>query len=134
MITLANIRDWIKTFGIGEHFYIGKLDNKMEKSIGVYPRESSGPPDIAIGGLDATKTAKRSISLLVHWNKNADETEQQALYLYRTLLCQNDVTINGSRVYYIYLAVPEPVFVGSDDNGVYEYVIWFDMYYERKDG
>ena len=25
---LADIKDWIKTLGVGDHFYIGKLENK----------------------------------------------------------------------------------------------------------
>ncbi|MGN1156459.1 MAG: minor capsid protein [Agathobacter sp.] len=131
MITLANIRDWIKTFGVGEHFYIGKLDNKQDKSIGVYQRESYGPAEIALGGLECTKTEKKQISILVHWNKNAKETEEKAMYLYRTFLCQNNVTINNIHVDYIYLGVPEPVSVGTDDKGVYEYVIWLDLYYQK---
>lgn len=132
MITLAGIRDWIKSFQIAENYYIGKLDNKQDKSIGIYQRETSGPPEIAIGGIDATKTQKRSVSLLIHWNKNANETEQKARYLYNTLLCQNNLTINGVHVDYIYLLVPEPIEVGTDDKGVYEYVIQFDLYYQKE--
>lgn len=132
MITLAGIRDWIKGFAIAENYYIGKLDNKQDKSIGIYQREPSGPPEIAIGGVDATKTQKRSISLLIHWNKNANEAEQKARYLYNTLLCQNNLTINGVHVDYIYLLVPEPIEVGTDDKGVYEYVIQFDLYYQKE--
>ena len=30
------------------------------------------------------------------------------------------------------MQVPEPVDVGTDDKGIYERVIWFDIYYERK--
>ena len=130
-MTLSDIRDWIQSLGVGEHFYIGKLDNKQEKSIGVYQREPYGPAQIAIGGLDVSKTAMKSVSLLIHWNKNARETERRAQFLYNKLLCKRDVTINGTRVNYIYLAVPEPVDVGTDDKGVYERVIWMDLYYER---
>ena len=132
MITLAGIREWIKSFQIAEHHYIGMLDNKQDKSIGVYQRDVSGPPEIAIGGLDATKTGKRSISLLIHWNKNANETEKKARYLYNTMLCQNNVEIDGVHVDYIQLLVPEPISVGTDDKGVYEYVIQFDLYYQKE--
>ena len=130
-MTLADIRDWIKELGVGEHFYIGKLDNKKEKSIGVYQREPYGPPQIAIGGLDATKTAVKQVSILIHWNKNAKETEGSAQFLYNKLLCERNVIINGTHVNYIYLAVPEPIDVGTDESGVYERVIWMDLYYER---
>ena len=36
---LADIKDWIKTLGVGDRFYIGKLENKKERSIGVYQRQ-----------------------------------------------------------------------------------------------
>ena len=39
---LADIRDWIKTLGVGDYFYIGKLENKRERSIGIYQRQPSG--------------------------------------------------------------------------------------------
>ena len=65
MITLADVRDWLKTFNIGEHFYIGKLDNKKDKSIGVYDRQQSGGANIALGGTDCTKTEKISVMIVV---------------------------------------------------------------------
>ena len=51
--------------------------------------------------------------------------------LFRQLPQAEDVTIGGTRVYYIRLMVPEPVDVGPDDAGVYERVIWLDLIYER---
>ena len=133
MITLANVRDWIKSLEIGENFYIGKLDNKKDKSVGIYQREGYGGMVMAIGGIDATKTAVKSISILIHWNKNANEAEQAAQRLYDKLLRIKDVTINDHHIDYLYLAVPEPVDIGTDDKGVYERVIWIDLYYQRKE-
>lgn len=132
-MTLADVRDWVKTLGIGENFYIGKLDNKKEKSIGVYQRKPSGKADIAIGGLRSTKTAIKQVSVLIHWNKYADETEDAAQELYDKLLRVKEVTIAGKHVNYIRLEVPEPIDVGTDDNGVYERVIWLDFIYEREE-
>lgn len=56
MLTIAAIREWIASFRVAtdEHVYIGKLDNKQQKSIGVYARNGSGPPEIALGGLECT--------------------------------------------------------------------------------
>lgn len=131
MIGLSDIRDWMKTLGVGEHFYIGKLDNKQEKSIGVYQRDAGSGAQIAIGGLEATKTLSKRVSVLIHWNKNAKETENAAQYLYNKLLCCSEVMINDAHVNYIYLETPEPVDVGTDDDGVYERVIWMEFFYER---
>ncbi len=128
---LADIRDWIKTLGVGENFYIGKLDNKKEKSIGVYQRRPSGKAEVAIGGIENTKTVTKQVSILVHWNQYANETEEAAKKLYDKILYSKEVTIAGKHVNYIRLEVPEPVDVGTDDNGVYERVIWLDFIYER---
>ena len=77
-MTLAEVRDWLKTISTAEHFYIGKLDAKQDKSLGVYSRAALGqPPDIALGGLSCTKTAVKQVSILLHWNQNAKETEKE---------------------------------------------------------
>ena len=72
MLKSTDIREWIASLEIAEddNVYIGKLDNKQQKSIGVYNRNSSGPPNIALGGLDCTSYEVRPVSLLVHWNRS----------------------------------------------------------------
>ena len=131
MLTLADVRDWMKGFNVGEHFYIGKLDAKQDKSIGVYQRASTGRPHMAIGGLDLTKYDVKQISVLVHWNDNAREAEEAARALFDRLRTVGRVTIGGTHINYLCLEVLEPVDVGADDNGIYERTIWFDLYYER---
>lgn len=131
MMPLSDIREWLKTFGIGEHFHIGKLDGKKEKSIGLYQRKSSGPPTMAIGGLENKKYDVKRVSVLIHWTKNARETESASFSLFEKIMNLKNVTIGQTRVNYIRLMVPEPQDVGTDDAGVYERVIWFDLYYER---
>lgn len=131
-MTLSDVRDWLKTISSAEHFYIGKLDRKADKSLGVYSRAQTGTPaETALGGLPATKTAVKRVSLLLHWNQNAKETETAAQELFNSLRAAENIRIGGHRVDYLRLMAPEPVDVGADDNGVYERVIWVDLYYER---
>lgn len=130
MLLLSDIRDYLKTLGAAENYYIGKLDNKKEKSIGVYQRQQSGYKT-AIGGLQNKKYDVKSVSILIHWNKNARETEEHALLLYQKLENVRQVTMGNTLVYYAMPRVTEPVDVGTDDAGVYERVIWLDLYYER---
>lgn len=118
---------------IADHIYIGKLDNKKEKSIGVYQLQTSNPPNIAIGGLGNTKIFEKPVSILIHWNKNAKETELKALELYYKLLNSRNFTINDNKVNYIQLLEPEPVDVGSDDSNVYERVIRAIFYYKKEE-
>lgn len=131
MIGLADVRDWLKGFGIGEHYYIGKLDAKKEKSIGVYQREMYRAAEVALGGLPETRTKVKRISVLVHWNKNARETEEAAQELFEKLLALREARVGDVQISYISLGVPEPVDVGTDDAGVYERVITFDLYYQE---
>ncbi len=134
MLKTTDIREWIVSLGIAEdeHVYMGKLDNKKQKSIGVYSRSSSGPPNIALGGVDYTSYDVRPISLLVHWNSSKPESEAAAYKLFETIRNVYSLDIGDTHINYIRLMVPEPQDVGTDDNGVYEYVIWLDFIYQRK--
>ena len=124
LLGLADIRDWLKTlkYTASENCYIGKLDNKKDKSIGVYQLKTSNESNVAIGGIDNTKTMEKSVSILIHWNTNAKETEQKSYEIY------NEIKIN-----YIKLLVPEPVDVGTDSKNIYERVIQATFYYEKKE-
>lgn len=132
MITLAEVRDWIKTFNAANNYYIGKIDNKQENSIGIYQRKTIDGPRVAIGGRSLTSYDVKSISILIHWNKNANETEKRAQYLYNRLFEVESVVIGGTPIKMIALLQNEPVDVGTDDNNVYERVIELDLYYERE--
>lgn len=131
MILLKDVKDWLKTLEVGEHFYMGKLDAKQKKSIGVYQRKNSYEPRICIGGYDLASYEVKPISILVHWNLDADETEQAAWELFEAINNSNNVTINNVQIPFIRLLNAEPIDVGTDDNGVYERVIELDMYYKK---
>ena len=135
LLGLADIRDWIKTlnYTASENCYIGKLDNKKDKSIGVYQLKTSNESNIAVGGIDNTKTMEKSVSILIHWNTNAKETEQKAYEIYNDLLNAKNFIINNIKVNYIKLLVPEPVDVGTDSKNIYERVIQATFYYEKKE-
>lgn len=129
MLSITEIREYISNLGIAEddRVYIGKLDNKKPQSIGVYSRSSSGNANIPLGGIQNSTYDIRPISLLVHWNKSKPETEEAAYRLYELLRDAGRVEIGSIQVNYIRMMVPEPQDVGTDDNGIYEYVIWLDI-------
>lgn len=135
MLTLNDVRQYISDLGItpDSNVYIGKLDNKKQKSIGVYSRSSSGIPQIALGGMEYASYDTKRISLLVHWTKNKPETERTACELFEKLRNVSSLDLGGTHVNFLRLMVPEPQDVGTDDNGVYEYVIWVDLIYQRKE-
>ncbi len=133
MLQLADIRDWLKSLNYtdSDNYYIGKLDNKKDKSIGVYQLKLGNHANIAIGGIDNTKILEKSVSVLIHWNMNAKETERVALNIYNDFLSKTNFGINDIKVNYIQLLVPEPIDVGTDDKNVYERVIQATFYYEK---
>lgn len=134
MLSLKDVQDYIASLGVAdrEQVYIGKLDNKKKKSIGVYSRPGSGEPHIALGGLDYTTYDIKPVSLLIYWNRDKDESEKTAYELFEKLRNVSSLKIGDTHINYLRLMVPEPQDVGTDDNGVYEYVIWLDFIYQRK--
>lgn len=133
-MTLAEVRDWLKGFACAQHYYIGKLDRKPEMALGVYSRAATGTePEMALGGLSSTKTRRKQIALLLHGTGNAKETEAAAQQLFDQLRAAEHVQIGSARVDYLRLLVPEPVDVGTDETGIYERVIWMDLYYAERD-
>ena len=128
-MTLSDIRDYLKTLDAADYYHIGRLNNKNERSLGVYNRPRAGPPVTAFGG--ASSYDVKAVTVLLHWNKNARESEEAALSLWEKLRNVADVDAGDGHIQYLRLVVPEPVGVGTDENGIYEYVIQFDVYYRR---
>lgn len=54
MMELRDIRDYVATLKIAddEHCYCGRLDDKKEKSIGVYPLKQRQSGRIPLGGME----------------------------------------------------------------------------------
>jgi len=129
MLKLSDIQEYIAHMDITQNVYIGRLDNKKEKSIGVYPRKREGPPVTALGGEQYSSYDIRPVSLLIHWNKDKEETEKAAFGLFEKIRNGTRTTIGSMQIPFIRLMVPEPQDVGTDDNGIYEYVIWLDFIY-----
>lgn len=130
MVYTADVRDWLKTLSSADHYSIGKIDNRLDKSIGVYALNAGGYPVRTIGQ-DSTYTIL-SVSILLHWSKDAKTSEQAARQLFEALRTAESQTINGHKIYLLDLLTPDPVFVGTDEKGVYEWVVECSIYYERK--
>ena len=132
MLFLNDIKDWLKQFNYAEHYYMGKLDNKLDKSIGVYQRKTTLEPRTCISGLASYEI--KSVSILVHWNNDANSTERAANDIYSEIKLSRNVKISNIEIPYIRLLSPEPIDVGTDDKGIYERVIELDFYYNLKEG
>lgn len=133
MLGIGDVRDYIAGLGIADNnnVYCGKLDNKKNKSIGVYNLNRQRPPQTAVGGLNNSSYRIKSISILVHWNTSVRDTEKAAEQLYNMLRDTNNKIINDTKLLFNKMQVDGPVDVGTDDKGIFESVIELDIYYER---
>lgn len=131
MLYLEDVRDYIATLGLvpDDHAYMGKMDNKKDKSIGVYQLKQGRVPTVSLGDSGTYKV--KPISLLVHWSKSARETEKAAWQLYEVLSKAQNVKINNKTIIYIQMLQEEPVDVDMDEKRIYERVIEINIYYER---
>ena len=125
---LKEVKDYLKTLNAADTYSVGVIDSTRLKTLGIY---SSGPaPRVeAIGENSSYRIAE--ISLLLHWNKNAVETEEAARALWGKLENLAHFKMGTIDVDYLDLQYGEPVAMGPDDNGIYEYVINFNIYYKR---
>ncbi|MCM1468489.1 MAG: minor capsid protein [Alistipes sp.] len=132
MLGLVDVRDFIAGLGLAadDHVYCRRLNNKKEQSIGVYRLERTGSPNIPIGGIENSSYGVKPVSILIHWNKSIRDTEAAAEQLFYTLLNTRNVEVNGNRIKFIRLLMPEPVDVGTDSD-IYEMVIEMEIYFER---
>jgi hypothetical protein len=135
MVLLSDIRDFVASLGFveDEYVYSGKLEDKKDKSIGVYNRKVNTPNDIALGGLKLKSFGVKLISILVHWNKSQRDAEKAAIKLFNLLQNQRNFSIGQVKGKFVLMGMNEPQSVDTDDNGIYEYVIWCDIYYEREE-
>lgn len=77
MMTLKDVKDWLKTQISADAWKIGTYDISKDKTVCVR-NLTSNRSVLAVGGLQNTTTAVKGISIVVHWNKNPDETERVA--------------------------------------------------------
>lgn len=132
MITLADIRDWLKSFGLFDNYYIGRIDSKKKNSLGVYNLQDAGRREV-IGGLKVYE--KKGVSLLIHGDTNKANTERKAWDLYNAIESvsknENILIAKEKKIFFIELLNNEPIDVNQDADSVYEYVIEMNIYFEK---
>lgn len=123
-MTLADARDYVASLNITEpqKVYMGKLDAKPDKTIGVYHSKHQHTYKTAIGGFSLGSYGTKYVTLLVHWNKSPRDTEKAATALFEALATTREAQINNETIKFI-----QPLYeiqdVGTDDSGIYEMVI-----------
>lgn len=132
MITLSDFKDWLKKKLRMRYvnWFTGGLRDSREKAIVIYNGNAFINP-MAIGGLKNSSYRGKGIRILVHWNKNAKDSELRAQKVYKAIHGLTNETIANKRVVQFNMRDPEPIFLGVDESGIYEYVIDLEMIIER---
>lgn len=129
-MTLVEIRDWFKSEYMWQgSAYIGKIDKDREKAVCFYGASSSQSPIKTVGGKQNRSYSVRRVSVLLRYGTNAAVAEAQAQRMY-DFFDEKETEINGKSVFFV-SAYSEPIALGTDDDGIYEYSFYFDLY-ERK--
>ena len=133
MITLGSVREYISSLGVAEdeHVYMGTLDAKQEKSLGVYNSKHQYSSHRALGGPDLEGYGEKYVTILVHWNKSPRDTEKAAMGLYETLRRTRDIQTEVGTIKFFQLLY-DPQDRGKDDTGIWEWVIDAAVIFETK--
>ena len=130
MVTLADVRDYLKSFNLFQGYYVGRIDANKNNVLGVYDlRHTARHKTIGRG---TQKYDVKAVSLLIHGDGNKSNTEQLAIKLYKALESAEGATIAGRKVNVIELRYDAPIDVDASESGTYEYVVETIFYVERE--
>lgn len=132
-MTLDDVLQWLKSLGAPagvEGWTIARLDASKQRRIGV--RQLSGAFEPAIGGEACTLTRTKRVQALVHWTRNAHDTELAAQALFDAIRAADHPAIGGAVATYIHPRAAEPVDLGPDEGGTFERAIELDIYYQQQ--
>ena len=131
MITLADVRDYLKSLNLFSGYYVGRIDANKKNVLGVYDLRNRARHKTI--GTNTNKYEVKGVSLLIHGDTNKTNTEKLAIKLYEALESAENAVIAGRKVNIIDLQQDAPIDVDADSSKVYEYVIEVLFYVERED-
>lgn len=129
-VSLKQIKDYFKTeYEWSESISIGKIDNNQEKAVCFYNSKRNLAYSPVIGGRNNKSTYIKPITILLRYTKNQDSAENEIESIYEFFEGRT-FFINQKRIF-VMMNTDEPINLGSDEKGVYEYSIELDLYIER---
>lgn len=129
MITISDFREWLRLKVDCPNWSSGALRVTDGNAIVIYNGKAFSNP-MAIGGVQNSSYRGKGIRILINWNKNIVESELKAQEVYNALFGQGGV-IAGKRIIDFKMRDSEPIFLGVDGSGIYEYVIDLEVIIER---
>ena len=131
MMTLADVRDYLKSFNLFSGYYVGRIDANKKNVLGVYDLRNRARHKTI--GENTQRYDIKGVSLLIHGDTNKTNTEKLAIKLYEALESAENGEIAGRKVNIIDLQQDAPIDVDADSSKVYEYVIEVLFFVEREE-
>lgn len=129
-MTLKQIKDFFKsTFCWTDGISIGKIDKNLEKAVCFYNSRQPTAKVKAVGGKQNKSYDFKSITILLRWTTNADEAEKKAEEIYNFF--DEKTFIHDKKRVFVISRFENPIDLGTDERGVYEYSFEFDLYSEK---
>ena len=130
-MTLSDLRDYFKSdFPWKESISVGKIDKNKERAVCFYHSKVSRPKINTIGGKANRSYTVLPISVLLRFGKNYEAAAEKAKEIY-DFFDEKTFDLNNERVFVI-SPYNEPIDLGTDDQGVYENSLEFDLYITKK--
>lgn len=129
-ITLAQIRDYFKSdFKWSDSISSGKINDNQEKAICFYNSKRNLSYQPVIGGKENKSTYIKPITILLRYTKNQNDAEIKAQEVYEFF--EERTFFIGNKRIFTQMYNEEPMWLGTDDDGVYEYSIEINLFIER---
>lgn len=130
-MALSDLRDYFKSdFPWKESISVGKIDKNKERAVCFYHSKVSRPKINTIGGKANRSYTVLPISILLRFGKNYEAAAEKAKEIY-DFFDEKTFDLNNERVFVI-SPYNEPIDLGTDDQGVYENSLEFDLYITKK--
>ncbi len=107
----------------------GNIDKNKEKAICFYNSKRVLAYDGRIGGKANKSTNIKPITILLRYTKNQKDAEIMAQKLF-DFYNERSFFIDNKRVD-VHMLYDDPIYLGTDDNGVFEYSLELDLYEGR---
>lgn len=130
-MTLSDLRDYFKSnFPWKESISVGKIDKNKERAVCFYRSKVSRPKINTIGGKGNRSYTVLPISILLRFGKNYEAAAEKAGEIYN-FFDEKTFDLNNERVFTV-SPYSSPIDLGTDDQGVYENSLEFDLYITKK--
>ena len=129
-MTLQALKDFFKTeVGWTDSISICNIDRNAERAVCFYPSRVPRAKIHTVGGRDNRTYGLLPVTVLLRWGRNAAAAAQKAEELYN-FFDEKTFCSQEKRVFIISRydsAIP----LDTDEGGVYEYSLEFDVYFEK---